>query len=177
MPMSTTLLAVSPATLIGIEANPDSIHDVESKRTFDTYLWTTLPYFLTDGQGDGDDGDDDADEADDRGEAHPLSPVLDGVRSVSCARLENGAFYVVPAEDVAKLSTLLAAVDHAQIRRAVLEADLEEILDGEVWEELEQLDLSEAEEVAASVLVDLQSLTAFYAAASRAGLAIVGYTT
>lgn len=176
MPMSTTLLAVSPATLLGLEANPDSIQELESKRTFDTYLWTTIPYFLTDGQDDGEDADED-DEDDDRRGAHPLSPVLDGVRSVSCARLENGAFYVVPAEDVAKLSTLLAAVDHAQIRRAVLEADLEEILDGEVWEELEQLDLSEPEEVAASLLVDLQSLTAFYAEASRAGLAIVGYTT
>lgn len=173
MPMSTTLLAVSPATLRSLEASPNSIHEVESQRIFNTYLWTTIPYFLTDGQDD--DGDEDEDE--DREGAHPLSPVLDGVRSVSCARLENGAFYVVPAEDVAKLSTQLAAVDHAQIRRAVLEADLEEILDGEVWEELEQLDLSEPEEVAASLLVDLQSLTAFYAKASSAGLAIVGYTT
>jgi hypothetical protein len=252
--MSTTLFAVTEETLARLEAKPDSISDLESSKTFDTYLWQSLPYFLTteaeeeededDGEeeeGDeedeeeeeedegeeeaeaeddeGEGGDEDEDEEDDEGEddgeeddedededdededdgededdedegeeeeedgdeddqpAHPLDAVLIGDRSVKCRRLENGAFHVITAPRVAELSALLAAVKPSEIKRRVLATDLEEALDGELFEELEQLDLTDPDEVAANVVRDLKGLVKFYAAAARQGLAIVLYTT
>ena len=145
--------------------------EIDREASFSTYLFTTLPYFLTRGDREDDQGED---EDDDR---HPLAPVLEGARSVACDRLENGAFFVVPETDVGVLSGLLAGVDRTALRDAVLGADLEDILDGEVWEELEQLNLSEPEEVAKGVLSDLEGLTELYAAAAREGRAIVLYTT
>lgn len=179
MPMSTTLFGVTPETLSKLEAAPDTIDKLTSTTMFDTYLWTTIPYFLSGGD-EAEDEDEDEDEGDGDDEdvpAHPLEPVLIGTRSVPCKRLENGAFHVVPAEVVKELATLLAEVDLADIEAAVLEAELEEVYDGEVWEELEMLDLTEPEDVAKAVLKDLKGLTKFYAAAAKQGLAVVLYTT
>lgn len=180
MAMSTTLFAVTPEALAKLEAAPETIHELEAKKTFDTYLWTTLPYFLSGGEAeDGEDEDEDEDEenSDDDGSEHPLAPALIGTRAVPCNRLENGAFHVVPVQVAKELAALLAEVDLKELKSAVLEADLEEVDDGEVWEELEQLDLTEPEEVAKAVVKDLKGLTAFYAAAAKQGLAVVLYTT
>lgn len=179
MAMSTTLFAVTPEALARLEAAPETIHELEAKKTFDTYLWTTLPYFLSGGETGEDDTeeDDDDSEDDDDGPEHPLAPALIGTRAVPCNRLENGAFHVVPVQVAKELALLLAEVDLQELKSAVLEADLEEVDDGEVWEELEQLDLTEPEEVAKAVVKDLKGLTAFYAAAAKQGLAVVLYTT
>ncbi|HRC54508.1 MAG TPA: DUF1877 family protein [Kofleriaceae bacterium] len=196
MAMSTTLFAVTPEALAHLEANPESIHKLVSKKTYDTYLWTTLPYFLSGGADEDEAGDDDEAEAgdeaedeagDDGGEAGDdeeeaeaddlLASVLTGTRSVSCSRLENGAFHVMPVGKVIELAALLAAVKPSQLKDAVLDAELEDVLDGEVWEELEQLDLQEPEEVAAQLVKDLKSLVTFYAFAAKQRLAIVSYTT
>lgn len=187
MAMSTTLFAVTPEALAKLEAAPETIHELEAKKTFDTYLWMTLPYFLSGGETDEDDDEDDEDDegdnedeeeddSDDEPE-HPLAPALIGTRAVPCNRLENGAFHVVPVQVAKELASLLAEVDLKELKSAVLEADLEEVDDGEVWEELEQLDLTEPEEVAKAVVKDLKGLTAFYAAAAKQGLAVVLYTT
>lgn len=178
MPMSTTLFGIAPEALAELESSPDTIDKLTSETMFDTYLWTTIPYFLSGGEDDLEDEeeDEDGDEEED-GAGHPLEPVLIGTRSVPCKRLENGAFHVVPAEVARELATLLAEVDLAELEAAVLEAELEEIYDGEVWEELEMLDLTEPEEVAKAVVQDLMGLTAFYAAAAQKGLAVVLYTT
>jgi Domain of unknown function (DUF1877) len=189
MAMSTTLFAVTPEVLSKLEASPETISEFESKKTFGTYLWTTLPYFLSGGEteldddeeedeeDEEDDDDDDDDEDDDDDARHPLAPVLIGTRAVPCNRLENGAFHVVPVAKVRELAALLAKVDREELKEKVLEAELEELDDGEVWEELEQLDLSEPQDVAAAVLEDLKGLTSFYAFAAKQGLAIVLYTT
>jgi hypothetical protein len=193
MAMSTTLFAVTPTLLRSLEAAPDTITELKAERTFDTYLSMTLPFFLSekpDEASDEDDADDeeeedaddaadaseDSDDDDDDGHAHPLAPVLIGTRSVTCNRLENGAFHVVPVDVVQELASLLANVDVAGLTSAVLEADLEDIADGEVWEELEQLDLTEPKQVAKALLKDLKGLTAFYAAAAKDGSAVVLYT-
>lgn len=182
MPMSTTLFGITPEALAKLEAAPETIDQLRSKTMFDTYLWTTLPYFLTGGDDDEDDEDEDdeADEGDDEdrdGGDHPLAPALIGTRAVACSRLENGAFHVVPAEVAKEVAMLLAEVNPAELEAAVLEADLEEVYDGEVWEELEMLDLTEPHEVAKAVVLDLAGLTAFYAAVAEQGLAVVLYTT
>ncbi len=177
MPMSTTLFGIAPEALAELEASPDTIDKLTSETMFDTYLWTTIPYFLSGGDDEEADDEGEEDGEEEGGAAHPLEPVLIGTRSVPCKRLENGAFHVVPAEVAKELATLLAEVDLAELEAAVLEAELEEIYDGEVWEELEMLDLTEPEEVAKAVVQDLMGLTAFYAAAAKKGLAVVLYTT
>lgn len=180
MPMSTTLFGITPEALAELETSPDTIEKLTSETMFDTYLWTTIPYFLSGGEDEEEDEEDENEDEDSEAEggaAHPLEPVLIGTRSVPCKRLENGAFHVVPAEVARELATLLAEVDLAELEAAVLEAELQEIYDGEVWEELEMLDLTEPEEVAKAVVQDLMGLTAFYAAAAQKGLAVVLYTT
>ena len=96
---------------------------------------------------------------------------------MSCDRLECGSFYVFDPADVATLSTELASVKPGEIEKRVLEAELEEVLDGEVWEELEQQDLAEPEAVAKSVVDDLARLKKFYAQVAKNKLGLVGYTT
>jgi hypothetical protein len=189
MPMSTTLFAVTDETLKQLVAKPDAIGDFESKETYDTHLWQSLPYFLTGGEDgeEGDDGDEDDDEDedgeededgdDDGDDEHPLSLVLLGDRAVKCKRLENGAFYTFVPSRVAELSTLLTAVKPAEIKKLVLATDLEEALDGELYEELEQVDLTEPDDLVKQLLTDLKGLVAFYASAAKQNLAIVSYTT
>lgn len=193
MPMSTTLFAVTEETLKSLVAKPDSISDLKSKETYNTYLWQSLPYFLTGGE-DGEDEEEEEEEEDDEDEHeepdevsveededgeddHPLAVVLTGDRAVKCKRLENGAFYTITPSRVAELSDLLAAVKPAAIKKLVLATDLEEALDGELYEELEQLDLTEPDAVAKQLLTDLKALVAFYASTAKQNLAIVGYTT
>lgn len=184
MPMSTTLFAVTEETMKRLEAKPDSIGDFESKEKYDTYLWQSLPYFLTSGD-DAEDGDDDEDEEEeeededdeDDVEEHPLDAVLTGDRTVKCKQLENGAFYTLTASRVVELSALLAAVKPLEVKKRVLAADLEEALDGELYEELEQLDLTEPDAAAAQVVKDLKALVKFYDSAAKQKLGIVLYTT
>ena len=173
MPMSTTLFAISAEKLAELKKKPDGIMKLDSKDTYNTYLWTSIPYFLAPGDYD-DEGDD---EDDDDSSASELGSVLSGTDSVDCSRLENGSFYVFEPADVENLSTLLADVDVAEIKERVLEAELEEVCDGEVWEELEQQDLSEPKEVAKAVVEDLKRLRKFYADVAKKKLALVGYTT
>jgi hypothetical protein len=173
MPMSTTLFAVSADTIKNLKANPAAIVELDAKDQFSTYLWTTIPYFLTEGEGDEDEGDEDEGDED----SHPLANVLTGTSSVDCNRLECGNFYVFDPDDVVTLSAELAAVKSVDIKNRVLEADLEEVLDGEVWEELEQQDLTEPEDVAKNVLDDIKRLKAFYVATAKNKFGIVGYTT
>jgi Domain of unknown function (DUF1877) len=192
MPMSTTLFAVTDETLKALVAKPESIGKFESKATYDTYLWQSLPYFLAGGEdGEEADDEDDAEENDDEDEdeepvaeeededeeAHALSVVLTGDRAVKCRSLENGAFYTLVPSRVAELSALLTAVKSNEIKKLVLKTDLEEALDGELYEELEQLDLTEPDDVAKRILTDLKALVAFYASAAKQNLAIVSYTT
>ena len=106
-----------------------------------------------------------------------LGAVLSGTDSVDCSRLENGSFYVFEPSDVASFSELLGDVDLGEIKQRVLEAELEEVCDGEVWEELEQQDLSENKEVAKAVVDDLKRLRKFYAEVASKKLALVGYTS
>jgi hypothetical protein len=193
MPMSTTLFAVTDETLKQLVAKPDSISDFESKEKYNTYLWQALPYFLTGGE-DGEDEDEEEDEEDsededeepdevaaeddDDGEDdHPLAVVLIGDRAVKCKRLENGAFHTITPARVAELSALLSAVKPTAIKKLVLATDLEEALDGELYEELEQVELTEPDALVKQLLIDLKALVAFYASAARQSLAIVGYTT
>ena len=184
MAMSTTLFAVSPEVIDRLKSEPSTIMQLESKDVYSTYLWTTIPYFLNEADDEGDDEEDDDDDDgddDDGGDddelSHPLANVLSGTSSVECENLECGAFYVFDPSDVETLSKLLAAVKPSDIKKRILEAELEEGYDGEVWEELEQQDLSEPEEVAKEVLDNVKRLKAFYADAVKNKRGIVGYTT
>jgi hypothetical protein len=172
MPMSTTLFAVSAEKLAELKKKPDGIMKLDSKDTFSTYLWTSIPYFLAP-----EDFDDEGDDEDDEDGGSELGSVLSGTDSVDCSRLENGSFYVFEPADVANFSTLLGDVDVAEIKQRVLDAELEEVCDGEVWEELEQQDLSEPKEVAKAVVEDLKRLKKFYADIAKKKLALVGYTS
>jgi hypothetical protein len=177
MPMATTLFAVSAETLARLKAEPDAITALDSKDTYSTYLWVSIPYFLA---WDEDEDDEDEDEDEDESEAGPLdqlADVLTGTDSVNCERLECGSFSVFEPSDVATLSAALAAVNLGAIKERVLNADLEEVFDGEVWEELEQQDLSDPEEVAKAVVDDIKRLKTFYAAVAKKKLGLVGYTT
>lgn len=176
MAMSTTLFAVAEEVIDRLKSEPSAILQLESKDVYSTYLWTTIPYFLNDADDEGDDeGDDDDDDDDEL--SHPLANVLSGTSSVECENLECGAFYVFDPSDVETLSKLLAAVKPSDIKKRILDAELEEVYDGEVWEELEQQDLSEPEEVAKEVLDDVKRLKAFYANAVKNKRGLVGYTT
>lgn len=175
MAMSTELFAVSTDVLARLKAAPETIAELDSKETFSTYLWTSIPYFLAEYLHDGDaESDDDSDDSDD---ATSLANVLSGTGFVNCARWESGGLYVFEPDDVASLSAELALVDLDEVKKRVLEADLEEVFDGEIWEELEQLDLSEPRAVASALMEDLERLKKFYADAARKKLALVGYTT
>jgi hypothetical protein len=185
--MPTKLFAVTEETLKRLVSNPDSIGEFESKETYETHLWQSLPYFLTGGEeeeeeeeeeedSEDEDEDEEPQEAvdDDDGEdAHPLAVVLSGDRAVKCKRLENGAFHTITASRAAELSVLLAAVKPAAIKKLVLATELEEALDGELYEELEQLDLTDPDAAAARIVKDLKSLVAFYASVAKQDLAIV----
>lgn len=171
MPMATTLFAVSAETLARLKAEPDAITELDSKDTYSTYLWVSIPYFLA-----WDEDEDDEDESE-AGASDPLADVLTGTDSVNCARLECGNFSVFEPSDVATLSAALATVNLGAIKQSVLDADLEEVFDGEVWEELEQQDLSDPEEVAKAVVDDIKRLKKFYAAVAKKKLGLVGYTT
>ncbi len=175
--MSTQLFAVSAEVLARLEKTPDSIGELEAELSFETYLWQSIPYFLGEGEEGDEDEEDDEGEDEDDSEAHPLAAVLNGDRAIKCLRLENGAFYVISPERVGELAALLAQVKPAEVKDRVLEAELEEALDGELFEELEQLDLTEPAALAAQLLKDLKRLVKFYADAARAGLGIALYTT
>jgi hypothetical protein len=184
MAMSTILFAVAQEVIDHLKSEPSTIMQLESKDVYSTYLWTTIPYFLNEADDEGDDEEDDDDDDgddDDGGDddelSHPLANVLSGTSSVECENLECGAFYVFDPSDVETLSKLLAAVKPSDIKKRILEAELEEVYDGEVWEELEQQDLSEPEEVAKEVLDDVKRLKAFYADAVKNKRGLVGYTT
>lgn len=187
MAMSTTLFAVTSEKLESLEANPESIGTLDSKLSLSTYLWQSLPYFLSaedeeeeeddEEDEDEDEDEDEEEEEEDDDEANDLAAVLAGDDSVKCPSLENGAFYTISAERVAELSALLVAVKPSEIKKRVLGADLEEVHDGEVYEELEQLDLTEPDAAAAAIVKDLKALVKFYAETAKKGLGLVMYTS
>lgn len=183
MAMSMQLFAVSPEELEGLVKSPDTIMNLDSKLTYSTYLWQSIPYFLGEGEGEEDEDEDEDDDREDEGDeeddegGHPLAAALHGDRSIKCKRLENGAFCIITAERVRELSKLLAEVKPSEIKERVFETDLEEALDGELWEELEQIDLTEPNEVAVQVVKDVKQLVKFYAEAAKAGLGIALYAS
>lgn len=161
MAMQTTLFAIPQDQLDALVADPDSIHTLDSDHTFGTYISVTLTYFLTLAESSG----------------GPMSEVLGGTDSVECERLENAYFFVVPSARVAELLDPLLSVDTDALRAKVLEADLEEVMDGELYEELEMASLFEAEEVATEVVRELERLKLFYKKTAEANHGIVMYTT
>lgn len=157
--MSHTLFPLSQDQIDALLKNPDTIGEIHSANSFDTYVCMTLNYFLA--------GEE---------EQGLLSEVLGGCQSVECSRLECAYFCVVAASKVSSLANALSQIEMQNLKTRVLEADLEEIMDGEVYEELEMASLFTPEETANEVVEDLVKLQNFYAQAARDGLGIVMYT-
>ncbi len=158
MAMQTHLLAIADQALQAVRANPESFPSIESDLRCGTYLNMTLSYFLA-------------------GVDPMLSEVVDGCDAIECSALECAYFHVLPAARVKELAIMLVALDKSELRESVLEADLEEIEDGEVWEEIELANLLDPDEVANEVEQDLEGLTDFYRRAAASSLAVVLYTS
>jgi len=157
--MVTRLLTLSAASLSGLMTSPDAVNRLSSPRPYSTHIGAAIAYFLGRPAG-----------------SERLSQALEGSASIECTTLENGYFFVVPPEQVSELLGLLRRVDVARFRQSILDADLEDLLDGELSEEIELAGLYSSEEAAEEASSDLQKLIAFYAEAADEGLALVGYT-
>jgi hypothetical protein len=159
--MCTYLQRVSAEQLARLAAKPTSIAKLDEPDTFATHYMATINYFLT-------------------GSAYPgrkrgpLALALMGLRNIPCPTLENGCFDVVPPERVAAISAALQAVDVAAVRAAVIEADLEELVEDEEIDELTDMSPKEA---AAAIAEDVRELVEFYAGVAKRGGGVEMYTS
>ncbi|MFE5547266.1 DUF1877 family protein [Streptomyces sp. NPDC056534] len=160
MAQSVRLQAAGSEEIDALRANPAGIGTLTGD-DHRTYLGPTLNYFLTG-------------EAYPNPTGHPLGAVLDGAEDIDCPSLENGAFAVVPREQVADIAALLAAVDLAAVRTAVEQADFDTLLDEQ---ELYDLELIPVDEAPGVITTEIKQLAAFYERAAQAGLAMAMYTT
>ncbi|MFD6825249.1 DUF1877 family protein [Streptomyces sp. NPDC060085] len=160
MAQSVRLQTASNEEIDALRANPGGIGTLTGDEHH-TYLGATLNYFLT-------------------GEAypdptgHPLGSALDGAEDIDYPGLENGAFAVVPREQVADIAALLVAVDLVAVQTAVEQADFDMLLDEQ---ELYDLELITADEAPGVIAAEIKQLAAFYARAAQAGFSMVMYTT
>jgi hypothetical protein len=130
MAQSVWLQAARSEEVDALRANPGGI-DTLTGDNHCTYLGTTLNYCLTG-------------EAYPEPTSHPLGAVLDGTEDIDCPSLENGAFAVVPREQVADTAALLATVDLAAVQTAVEQADFDALLDEQELYDLELIPADEA---------------------------------
>lgn len=159
--MCTYLQQVTAEAIERLEAQPESINELDAPETFSTYYMATIDYFLTGSAYPGP-------------ERGPLALALMGVRNVPCKTLENGSFDVVPPERMGAIAAALQAVDVGAVEAAVAEADLDALVDDEEIDEL--IDMS-PEEAAEAIAADVRGLAAFYAKLAERGAGVVIYTT
>jgi hypothetical protein len=141
-------------------ADANLVRQLDGAAWHQTYFGPSLNYFLTGSAyptGD-----------------HPLAGMLYGARSVDCPMLETGSFGVVPANTVATIADGLAALDLDAVRSRIAEADIDAIIREE---ELDDLELVEAETVPSLLTDEIGKLTTFYAQAAKANSGLVVYTT
>ena len=165
MAMSTTLQMVTPRELAWLESHPTWINQLDKPgdQTFSTYYACCLNYFVV---GDAWPGG---------SRRRPLGGMLYGFRSISTPTLENGNFGVLEPQHVPMVLGAFTSLDVAAIRKAVEDADEEQLEEDEV-DDYEIL-VEHGEPPADVIASELDALVTFYKRAARGGFGIVSYTT
>jgi hypothetical protein len=158
MAMATYLHMVTDDKIASADAN--LVRQLDGAAWHQTYFAPSLSYFLTGSAYPSDE--------------HPLSGALFGSRSVDCPTLENGSFGVVSASAVASIAQELAAVRLDEVKARIAAADLDRLI---ADEELEDLEVVEADTVPDLLTEEIRTLTAFYAQAAKANSGLLMYTT
>jgi hypothetical protein len=164
MAMATYLQLVDDAELDALRKQPDTIGKLEKTgaEAFTTYYACSINWFVC--------GDAYPDPEDDM-----LHAMLLGADHVECKTLENGSFGVVLPKQAAVIAKKLASLDTKKISKAFAKADLDELIDEQEVTDLETL--REDDEPVKALLGDIESLSAFYAYASKVKKGVVLYTT
>jgi hypothetical protein len=158
--MATYLQAANGDEIALLRSEPERINRLDNEPDWSTHLMPSLNYFLTGDAYPSDQG--------------PLGEALSGSESVACPTLETGSFDLVVPARAREVLEALRGVDPEEIRSAVEQADFDELVEEE---ELYELEIIPADEVADALLHDLEGLVRFYTEVVRLGVGVVIYTT
>ena len=161
MAMVTWVQQVNDSEIAALQKEPGSINrlDKPAAETFRTHYECSINYFVT---GDAYPGD------------HPLASLLCGTTAIRTSTLENGAFGVSSAAEVAAMAEALAKVDVDGIRTAVAAADFAELMEEDV-DDAEIL--AESDDPAKTLGDEVAELVRFYRSAAENALGVAAYTS